>query len=183
MEFDLEVSGKGVPADLVRTSVLDILSHAELIALGTADQGAAPHVAPVFYAIDTRSLTLFYASDPNARHSRALLASSQIAGAVYLTPPTYGEHLRGVQLDGHGGEVRTPHRVEAFKIYQQQFPTFAQDNALREGVLNGTGPLRLYRITVAHITALDEPRLGRRRYARASVIRRRPLGSRLYPLE
>ncbi|MCI4066142.1 pyridoxamine 5'-phosphate oxidase family protein [Micromonospora sp. R77] len=169
MGTTLDITRAGVREADVQAAVTEVLGQARLITLATAGPHG-PHASPVFFAADD-ALVLTFVSERSTRHTSGLADDARMSGAVFLEPPLYGEQLRGVQLQGTAGEVDGPDRERAIEVYQQRFPDFARDPAVRETFLAAAGPAVLYRFVVNELTVLDEPRFGRRVYIPA-VVRR-----------
>ena len=169
MGVDLDIARDGVTADEVRAGVDEILVGARLVTLATAgSQG--PHASPVFFAADDE-LVLYFVSERTTRHARGLTVDGRMSGAVFLDPPVYGEQLQGVQLHGVASEVLPEGRSRALAVYRRRYPAFAKGAEMQDAFRRGDGPAALYRFVVSDLTLLDEPRLGRRVYVPATVVR------------
>lgn len=169
MVVSLDVARDGVTADEVRAGVDEIMAGARLVTLATAGpQG--PHASPVFFAVDDE-LVLYFVSERTTRHARGLTADGRMSGAVFLEPSVYGEQLQGVQLRGAASEVLPEGRSPALTVYRRRYPAFAGEAEVRDAFRRGDGPAALYRFVVSDLTLLDEPRLGRRVYVSATVVR------------
>ncbi|KAF5994165.1 pyridoxamine 5'-phosphate oxidase family protein [Streptomyces sp. WAC00263] len=153
----------------LRASLEAVLSGTTLFSLATNGPDGA-HINTAFFAADSE-LDLYFVSERSTRHSQNVASDPRAAATVMLQPPQYGEHLQGVQLFGHAHEARETEAKTALACYQGRFTSFAQDAALRDLFLNGSGSSALYRFRVDSLMLLDEPRFGRRQYLEATVIR------------
>jgi nitroimidazol reductase NimA-like FMN-containing flavoprotein (pyridoxamine 5'-phosphate oxidase superfamily) len=93
--------------DLVATARA-VVDQNRFMALGTADEGGAPWVSPVWYATaDYREF--LWVSDPDARHSRNIAARPQVSVVIFDSHATgtwtsvymsaLAEELQGRELD------------------------------------------------------------------------------------
>jgi uncharacterized protein YhbP (UPF0306 family) len=110
----------------------------------------------------TPALEVLWLSDPAARHSRNLRASSTAAIAVYDSSQSWGEPDRGLQLFGSAREVGRAARPEAERDYVGRFPQFAEADATA---------MRLYRFRPSRLKLFDEPALGAGVFVTARVDR------------
>lgn len=163
------VTGGATPSE-VGAAVVDILSGNDVFFLATTGGIGEPNGNMAFFAFDD-DLSMYFVSDRSTRHSANLVRDQRAAAAVHLPPPAFGEGLRGAQLRGSAGEVPLSDAAHALDTYRRRFPDFAQDAATRDEYLHAAGPTVLYRISVAEVTVLDEPRFGRRNYITASIVR------------
>lgn len=70
---------------------------------------------------------VFWASDPDSRHSRNLLKNSTAAVTIYDSRQTLGRPDRGIQLFGSGALVagRAAHAAEL--AYSKRFPSYGPE--------------------------------------------------------
>ncbi len=80
----------------IKLLIKEVLEKGYLMSLGTVDDGGV-WVADVIYVFDD-SFNLYWMSDPDARHSRALKYNQKIAGTI--TVSNKGENNLGIQFEG-----------------------------------------------------------------------------------
>jgi uncharacterized protein len=156
--------------DGLRESLEEILASRSLLVLATVGTDSGPHANTGFFAYDD-DLVVFFVSERSTRHSQNLGDDPRVMAAVFLDPPVYGEHLRGLQLAGRAAEASLDETPHALAVYRKRFPTFAQDPAVQDRFCRAEGPAVLYRFTVDGVTVIDEPRFGRRKYITATITR------------
>ncbi|KDN82704.1 pyridoxamine 5'-phosphate oxidase family protein [Kitasatospora cheerisanensis] len=170
MPYRLDVTQGDWPADELGKGVEGLLADSTVLSLATAGHELGPHANLAFYAFDA-DLVLYFVSERSTRHSLHLAEDARASATVHLPPPAYGEQLRGIQLTGRAGEAWGKQAEAALAAYRGRYPDFARDSAVREQFLAGRGAAALYRLQVEELTAVDEPRFGRRNYLRARVVR------------
>ncbi|BAJ31360.1 MULTISPECIES: pyridoxamine 5'-phosphate oxidase family protein [Kitasatospora] len=170
MPYRLDVIQGNWPADQLGAGVEGLLADSTVLSLATAGHERGPHANLAFYAFDS-DLVLYFVSERSTRHSLHLAEEARAAATVHLPPPGYGEQLRGVQLTGRACEAWGRHAEAALAAYRGRYPAFAADPEAAARFLEGRGPAALYRFQVEELTAVDEPRFGRREYLHARVVR------------
>jgi uncharacterized protein YhbP (UPF0306 family) len=124
-----------------------LAEHTTLVLAITDADG--PWAAAVYFVAD--GFRLYWLSSPDARHSRALVGSPRVAGAIHGEQSDWRE-IRGLQLEGRAAELtdRTERRrVEA--LYTAKFP-FARPLLARI-----TG-VRWYRLLPTRLVSVDNRR-------------------------
>lgn len=86
----------------IRKRVLQVLEQSHLMSLGTVDSGGA-WVADVIFIYD-KELNIYWMSDPDCRHSQAILKNAKVAGSITSSNKSKESNL-GVQLEGHAEKV------------------------------------------------------------------------------
>ncbi len=81
----------------IRQRAREVLQQGYLMSLGTVDD-VGVWVADVIYVFDD-SLTLYWMSSPNTRHSKALELNGKAAGSITVST-TSGEGNLGLQFEG-----------------------------------------------------------------------------------
>ncbi|RKE21710.1 pyridoxamine 5'-phosphate oxidase family protein [Streptomyces sp. TLI_171] len=170
MPYRLDVIQGNWPADELGKGVEGLLADSTVLSLATAGHERGPHANLAFYAFDAE-LVLYFVSERSTRHSLLLAEDARAAGTVHLPPPVFGEQLRGIQLSGSASEAWGRQAEAALAAYRGRYPDFATDPEVREQFLAGRGAAALYRFQVEELTAVDEPRFGRRNYLHAKVVR------------
>lgn len=80
----------------IKKIILEVLERGYLLSLATVDEGGV-WACDVIYIHDDQ-LNIYWVSDPEVRHSRAILTHPQAAGTV--TVGGQGEDDLGIQVDG-----------------------------------------------------------------------------------
>lgn len=94
-----------------KAHITAVLAQGYLMSLGTSDSSGV-WVADVIYVHDD-DLNLYWISDPQVRHSRALVDHPQVAAAITVNQP--GEDNFGIQVSGHAEEIPGSHYDLAVK--------------------------------------------------------------------
>ncbi|MER5865420.1 pyridoxamine 5'-phosphate oxidase family protein [Kitasatospora sp. NPDC002040] len=170
MAFRLEMTQGDWPAPELAKGVEGLLAESMVLTLATTGPERGPHANLAFFAYDD-DLVLYFVSERSTRHSLHLTEEARAAATVFLPPPVFGEQLRGIQFTGSAGEAWGHQAEAAFAAYQARYPDFGRDPELRRQYLAGAGAAALYRFQVEELTAVDEPRFGRRNYLSARVLR------------
>lgn len=99
--------------------VKSILEQGYLMSLGTVDDGGV-WVSDVIYLHDD-DFNLFWLSDPEVRHSRAVLVNPKVSATITVSnnagEPNIGLQIEGVveKLEGNNLELATQHRSKRKK--------------------------------------------------------------------
>ena len=80
----------------LRPLILNVLTKGYLMSLATLDNGGI-WVSDLIYIYDD-DLNIYWMSDPEARHSKALIKNSKVAGTI--TVSGQGENNLGIQFEG-----------------------------------------------------------------------------------
>lgn len=80
----------------IKKQIQEVLEKGYLMSLATVDSGGV-WVSDVIYIFDN-DLNIYWMSDPDARHSQALLKNNKIAGTI--TVSAQGEDNLGIQFEG-----------------------------------------------------------------------------------
>ncbi|MDP2672144.1 MAG: pyridoxamine 5'-phosphate oxidase family protein [Candidatus Daviesbacteria bacterium] len=86
----------------IKTKILEILSHGHLMSLATQDEGGL-WVADLVYVYD-EDLNIYWMSDPDVRHSKALIENSQVAGTITISNKSRELNL-GIQFSGKAKKI------------------------------------------------------------------------------
>jgi uncharacterized protein YhbP (UPF0306 family) len=81
----------------IRKLVVEVLEGGHLMSLGVADKGG-PWVADVIFVHDA-DLNIYWMSDPDVRHSRALIEDPQAAGTITISNGPKEPNV-GIQFSG-----------------------------------------------------------------------------------
>ena len=81
--------------------IKEVLEKGYLMSLGTVDEGGV-WVADVLYLFDGE-LNLYWMSDPDCRHSQAILKNPNVAGTITVNLPK--ENNLGIQFSGAAEKI------------------------------------------------------------------------------
>jgi uncharacterized protein YhbP (UPF0306 family) len=149
----------------VRQSVEQILSENVLCAMATVTSTGRPHINTAYFAC-SRSLELFFLSDPGSVHCRNLAQRPEMAVAVFSTRQTWGRPDRGAQLFGTCRQAVRSHLEDAQRSYARRFPDY---DGLSKEAARAFARYRLYRFVPRTLKLLDERTLGDGVFVTASV--------------
>lgn len=85
----------------MRKLVREVLEKGYLISLATVDEHGV-WVCDVIYVFDD-ALNIYWLSDPETRHSRALEKKNKVAGTITVSGPR--EDNLGIQFEGTAGKI------------------------------------------------------------------------------
>jgi uncharacterized protein len=131
--------------------VTDVLTATHLMSLATRDADGLWAADVIFVHDDT--LTLYWMSDPNARHSRAIDANGEAAGTITAST-VHGVPNLGLQFAGHAQRVDGFRLDLAAKHYAKRGRVLPMAH---EDVLQGRVWYRLIPVT---LKLIDEERWG-----------------------
>jgi uncharacterized protein len=146
----IQRSKRSLAPKRIRAVARRLLEGSTLCAIATVSPGGPAHVNTAYFAW-SRELDLFWLSEPDAQHSRNLVANPTAAVAVYDSTQVWGEPDRGVQLFGSAREVRGSAARDAERVYGKRFPAFARAEL---------GSHSFYRFRPRRIKLFDESELG-----------------------
>ena len=135
----------------LRELTKSILEQGYLMSLGTVDSDGV-WVSDVIYLHDD-AFNLFWLSDPEARHSRAVLLNPKVAATITVSnntgEPNVGLQIAGVaeKLEGNNLALATEHRLK-----RKKSPPIT-DGEVEEGD-------SWYRLRPTKIEVIHEPSFG-----------------------
>jgi uncharacterized protein YhbP (UPF0306 family) len=88
----------------IKGLIRDVLERGDFVSLAILDQEGI-WVFDVLYVYDD-DLNLYWLSEPEVRHSRAILIHPKVAGTI--TVSGRGEDNFGIQFEGRGGKIDGP---------------------------------------------------------------------------
>lgn len=100
----------------IKKLVLDVFDKGYLMSLATFDDGGV-WVADVIYIYDN-NMNIYWMSDPHARHSKALLTQSQVAGTITVSGKS--EDNLGLQFEGIANKIEGVRYDLAVKHYAKR---------------------------------------------------------------
>jgi len=96
----------------IKSKILEVLSRGHLMSLATVDD-SGPWVADVVYVYDG-NLSIYWMSDPEVRHSKAILTNAQVAGTITISNNSKEPNL-GIQFSGKAEKIDGPRYDLAIK--------------------------------------------------------------------
>jgi uncharacterized protein YhbP (UPF0306 family) len=135
----------------IRTLVRAVLEKGHLMSLGIVD-GGGPWVADVIYVFDDE-FNLYWMSDPDARHSQALLDSPSVAGTITVSNAKQEPNL-GIQFAGIARKLEGSRSDLALKHFAKRGKPAPQEDA---DVLQGDA---WYELVPKKIELIDEEHFG-----------------------
>jgi general stress protein 26 len=115
--------------------------------LATADADGVPWASPVWFATEDGK-TLYWISDPTARHSRNIAARPQIAIVIFDSTVTPG-NAEAVYMEAHAEQCGT----EGFEVFTRESQAQGIWETKLEDVI-APGRFRLYRAVAGEQTML-----------------------------
>ena len=100
----------------IKKLIREILEKGHLMTLATVDEGGV-WACDVIYIYDDE-LNIYWMSDPDARHSRAILENENVAGTI--TASGAGEDNLGIQFEGKAQKIDGPRYDLALKHYAKR---------------------------------------------------------------
>lgn len=86
----------------IRQRILEVLQKTHLMSLGVVDE-KGPWVADVVFIFD-EDLNIYWMSDPDARHSRAVRENKKAAGSITYSTRSKEPNF-GLQIEGAAGQL------------------------------------------------------------------------------
>jgi uncharacterized protein YhbP (UPF0306 family) len=110
----------------IKELIIEVLEKGYLMSLATVDGGGV-WVSDVIYIFDN-DLNIYWMSDPEARHSQAVLQNKKIAGTVTIS--VQGEDNLGIQFEGTAEKIEGAHHdlvVKHFLKRKKPIPAETED--------------------------------------------------------
>jgi len=130
--------------------IKEVLEKGYLMSLGTVD-GAGVWVSDVIYIFDD-DLHLYWMSDPDVRHSKAIGQNPMVAGTITVSGPR--EPNIGIQFFGRAQKIEGARYDLAKKHYQKRQKPAPKET---DDVLQGDA---WYQLTPSLIELIYEPLFG-----------------------
>lgn len=143
----------------IKKRIFEVLGKAHLMSLATHDD-VGPWVADVIFIYD-EDMNIYWMSDPETRHSKAVLKNNKSAGSITCSTKSkelnFGIQVEGItaQLQGVQFELLTKHLAK--RGYSK--PKLSQAKKILDGDL-------WYKLTPSKILLIDEENFG---YTRKSL--------------
>src|SRR3989338_7181549 len=100
----------------IKELIKEVLEKGYLMSLATKDEGGI-WVSDVIY-INDDEFNIYWISDPEVRHSEAILKNNKVAGTVTISGPR--EDNLGIQFEGEAEIMEGPHYDLAKKNYAKR---------------------------------------------------------------
>lgn len=134
----------------MKEEVLEILSKGHLMSLATFDDSL--WVSDLIYIYDD-DLNIYWMSDPNVRHSKAILENNFIAGTITISNYSKEPNL-GIQFSGKAIKIDGPRYDLAIKhLRKRNYPKPKEEDDVLEGD-------SWYMLVPQKIDIIDEDKYG-----------------------
>lgn len=135
----------------LKVLIQEYLKEARLIQIATAKENQ-PWVCTVYFAYDD-SLSLYWISTPERRHSQEIADNEKVAGAIVL-PYTPGDKVRGLQFQGTAKVLTTSkEQHDGMDAYASRM---GMNQDRKKKILEGKDNHRSYKITPTLFVLFDE---------------------------
>ncbi len=134
----------------VKKLIVEVLEKGYLMSLGTQDEGGI-WVADVIYIFDDE-FNLYWISDPDVRHSKAIVKNWQIAGTITANGPK--EDNLGIQFSGIAQKIEGARFDLAKKHYAKRSKPEPKDT---DDILKGRS---WYQLRLEKIELINEKLFG-----------------------
>jgi len=138
----------------IQKRIREILEKTHLMSLATRDENGL-WVSDVIFIFDETDgyFTLYWMSDPDARHSQAISKNDGVAGTITFSTRTKESNL-GIQFSGIAEKIEGPRHDLAVKFRTKRgHPATAES----EDVLQGDA---WYKINLTKMDVIDEAQRG-----------------------
>ena len=137
----------------IKPKIREVLEKGHLMSLATVDDGGV-WVADVVYVYDDE-FNIYWMSDPDVRHSKAILKNPQTAGSITISNKTKEKNL-GIQFSGKAERLEGIQFQLLIKhLAKRGYP--APDLSQAAKLLDGD---MWYKLTPARIDLTDEEQFG-----------------------
>lgn len=135
----------------IKAKILEVLGRGYLMSLATQDEGGL-WVADVIYIFD-ENFNIYWMSDPEVRHSKAVVTNGQAAGTITIT--NNGEKLElGIQFSGKAEKIDGPRHDLALKHFTKRGKPEPKEN---DDILEGDS---WYMLKPSKIDLIDAEHYG-----------------------
>ncbi|MBI2673667.1 MAG: pyridoxamine 5'-phosphate oxidase family protein [Candidatus Zambryskibacteria bacterium] len=135
----------------IKTKILEVLDKGHLMSLATQDESGL-WVADLVYVYD-EDLNIYWMSDPDVRHSKALIENSQVAGTITVSNKSKEPNL-GIQFSGKAEKIDGARHDLAIKhLTKRDYPEPKEN----EDILQGDS---WYILRTTKIDLVDEENYG-----------------------
>lgn len=168
--MSIRLTSENSDTSALKASILDILEANELCTLAAIGPGGLPHAATVYFCY-TPELKLYFVSNRNSIHGRALAKTASVALTVFNSrQPWDGDH-KGLQIFGYGSILNRARAVHALAIHAARFKAYGDYvRALSPGQVLRS-PFRFFCVEVTQVKVFDETRFGEETFVTVNVQR------------
>ncbi|MDP2594190.1 MAG: pyridoxamine 5'-phosphate oxidase family protein [bacterium] len=142
----------------LREQVKEVLANTHLMSLATSDENGAWATDVIFVYDD--ELNLYWMSDPDYRHSRAILKNNQVAGTITMSTKSKEPNF-GIQFSGMAEKIGGSRYDLALKHYTKRGRSAPAES---DDVLQGDS---WYKLTPNKLCLIDEANFG---YERQDIL-------------
>ncbi len=135
----------------IKLRIKEVLEQGYLMSLGTIDDGGV-WVSDVIYVSD-EDFNIYWMSDPEVRHSKAIMHNEKVAGTITLSNKCKEDNL-GVQIEGKALKIEGERFDLAKKHYFKRGKESPKED---QGVLDGDS---WYMLKPSMIELIDEKNFG-----------------------
>ena len=139
---------------VLEADIRGFLAQHHVMSLATVFGGAA-HAASVFYAIDGFSLA--WTSDPDSRHSAALMGDPRVAATIALDYDDF-RLIRGLQVHGRASRLEGEQARRARELLRERYPFLRALDHLPEALRAAAERAAYYRLDPESMTLIDNTR-------------------------
>lgn len=115
----------------IKDRILEVLERGHLMSLATSDERGL-WVADVVYIYD-EDLSVYWMSDPDVRHSKAVLKNERVAGTITVSNKSKEPNL-GIQFSGTAQKIDGPrHDLAKKHLKKRSCPEPKEDEDVLQG--------------------------------------------------
>jgi uncharacterized protein YhbP (UPF0306 family) len=155
--------------ELVRASLLEILSSTRLLSMATIRQ-EGPWINNALFSFDS-TLDIFFLSPPTTTHSLAVLQDPRVAIAIVDSQQTGDLGKQGLQATGACRRADGEALTRGLRTYRERFPDVGTTLDSAEALEQSGMESRLWCIYLGEIKLFDEPRFGAETWIEVEVDR------------
>lgn len=147
--------GSAIDEAALKREIRAFLDAHHVVSLATVADGAA-HAASVMFALE--GFSLYWTSDPGARHSLAIERNAQVAATV---APDYTDFrlIRGVQIAGRARALSaTAEAAHARELLHRRFAFLRELDAMPAALRAALDRAAYYRLDPDTLTLIDNTR-------------------------
>lgn len=168
--MSIRLSSEHPDTSALHVAILDILEANELCTLALIGPGGLPHAATVYFCY-TSELRLYFVSNRDSIHGRALTKAADVALAVYDSrQPWDGDH-KGLQLFGQCRVLSRTKSVQALVSHVARFKAYGDYVHALSPTQVLSSPFRFFCVEVSHAKVFDETRFGEETFVTVQVER------------
>ncbi len=135
----------------IKSKILEVLEKTHLMSLAVRDTNGL-WVSDVLFIFDN-DLNIYWMSDPDVRHSQAILQNSEVAGTITFSTKSKEPNL-GIQFSGQASKIDGPRYDLAIKHFKKRGRPEPKES---DDVLEGDS---WYILSPSTIDLIDEEQFG-----------------------